>query len=380
VQYRDSYTAHAAEVARREGRTRNAYFVTLVLDRDAADRAGIDAEDSYKVLTGQRGVWTRSRRAVKGRDEDAVYLGTLSSRPTDGRWHAHVLVLTSLSRHELERALHVTGADAHISAPDGESHERFGARKGAYAFDNAAESPSARFISSRGGGAGYDSKEAVQRRKEAVRSNGAEGDGEAAGSGARSLSRNEQHQGDGDGAETEPETSGNRGAEPGSNREAGKRAPPVRCDGEEHKSLDAYMSAVRETLMQRVETAVYVHGLGNAELLKVATNEDGDGLTCTVYPEVAEGTVEVAWPEVSARNVPTIRRCLTNSRTAETDPMNSTETESTETEDDPVERFYEAARYSTVTTELPDGRRRVTIKDHETGQYHEQIKPPRRRG
>jgi hypothetical protein len=50
-----------------------------------------------------------------------------------------------------------------------------------------------------------------------------------------------------------------------------------------------------------------------------------------------------------------------------------------ETEDDPVERFYDAAQYSTVTTELPDGRRRVTIKDHETGQYYEQIKPPRRR-
>jgi hypothetical protein len=32
-----------------------------------------------------------------------------------------------------------------------------------------------------------------------------------------------------------------------------------------------------------------------------------------------------------------------------------------------------------VTTELPDGRRRVSVKDHETGEFTEHIKPPRQK-
>ena len=45
--------------------------------------------------------------------------------------------------------------------------------------------------------------------------------------------------------------------------------------------------------------------------------------------------------------------------------------------DDPVERFNDAANTSRVTVELSDGRRRVTIKNHRTGETREKILPPR---
>lgn len=377
VQYRKSYTAHVAEVARREGRTRRAYFVTLVLDRDAADRAGIDGEASYQVLTGQRGVWTRSRRAVRRRDGEAVYVGTLSSRPSDGRWHAHVLLLTSLRRHELRKALHVTGADAYVSTPSGESHEQFGARKGAYAFDNAAKSTSARFISSRGKGVGYDSAAAVERRKEAVQDANENGEADPS-TGARSLRRNQQREADGESGEREADTTEDPSHEAGESSTSGDRAPPVRCRGQTYDTLGAYLRAVKRILAARVGTRVYVSGLGNCTLLKVAHSRDGDGIACTVAPLDVEGdgAAVVRWREVAATNVPTVRQSM--NRPNKTEMMDAaTETGSPTGEDDPVQRFYDEARYSTVTTELDDGRRLVSVKDHDTGEVREHVKPPR---
>jgi hypothetical protein len=46
--------------------------------------------------------------------------------------------------------------------------------------------------------------------------------------------------------------------------------------------------------------------------------------------------------------------------------------------DDPIARFDAAARYSTVTTRLRDGRRRVRVTDHETGEVEVTMLPPRR--
>jgi hypothetical protein len=383
VQYRRSYTAHAAEVAREKGRTRRAYFVTLVLDCDAADRAGIDGDASYQVLTGDRGVWTRSRRAVKRRDGEAVYLGTLSARPSDGRWHAHVLVLTSLRRDELREAFHVTGADAYVSTPDGEAHEQFGARKGAYAFDNAARSPSARFISSRGDGVGYDSEAAVARRREAAQKADSDGEGSGSPTPARSPSRNQQRESGDEGAETEHEHAENSPSDGTSNGTSGDRAPPVQCEGRSFGTLGEYLRAVKRILTGRVGTTIYVHGLGNCTLLKVAHSRDGDGLDCTVAPldvKTSE-TAVIRWREIAASNVPTVRRSM--NRPERPDMIDATDHATDEPddatgEDGPVQRFYDEARYSTVTTELDDGRRLVSVKDHETGEYSEHIKPPRK--
>jgi hypothetical protein len=49
-----------------------------------------------------------------------------------------------------------------------------------------------------------------------------------------------------------------------------------------------------------------------------------------------------------------------------------------EQKDDPIARFDSAARYSTVTTRLRDGRRRVRVTDHKTGEVEVTMLPPRR--
>jgi hypothetical protein len=158
-----------------------------------------------------------------------------------------------------------------------------------------------------------------------------------------------------------------------------ERAPPVRCDGSIFGGIDAYLRAVTGTLTRRVGSAVHVEGLGRCKLLKVAREVGRDGteldrLECTVFPlDVrTDRTTKVRWNQISAVNVPLIYE----SRTTARNRMPANENESAET-DEAVERFFEEARYSKVTTELADGRRRVTVKDHETGEVTERIKPPR---
>ena len=168
VQWRRSYTAHVASVVRDMGARRcDVYDVTVVLDADAADRAEIDTAESYQVLTGRRGVWTRARRAMRRRDRDLVYMGTLSARPSDGRYHIHAVVVSRrLCVADLRESLHVAGLDGYVTQPrSNESAESFGARRAAYAWDNTSRSASSRFVSSRGHGAGYDSDAARRRRR-----------------------------------------------------------------------------------------------------------------------------------------------------------------------------------------------------------------------
>jgi hypothetical protein len=53
-------------------------------------------------------------------------------------------------------------------------------------------------------------------------------------------------------------------------------------------------------------------------------------------------------------------------------------TRKADADSDPVERFNQKADTSRVTVELPDGRRRVTVKNHRTGETVERTLPPRR--
>lgn len=61
--YRSSYVAHVAELIRRLGaHTSEVRFLTIVLDPETAEEANIGRwDDSYEVLTGQGGVWTKAR-------------------------------------------------------------------------------------------------------------------------------------------------------------------------------------------------------------------------------------------------------------------------------------------------------------------------------
>ena len=397
VTYKDSYVAHAADLVDREAEARNVYGLHVTLDTETVQRAGLDPEETYQLWTGDGAPWTRARRAMKRRDEDLIYLGTLSAR-SDGTYHLHLLVVTRLSVVNVGECLQVAGLDAYVQDFDrseyADSKEQFAAQKAGYAFRNTARSPSSRFVSSQGKGAGYDSDEAKKRRREAVqdvRDEVVEGhdevgppSGEAApdgrsskpGSGARGPKRNQQREPDESTPESTVEMADNTPDEADSSGETGERAPPVRMDGRTVETESEYRRVVRRKLMQRRETDVHVNGMGRAELVKVAACEDDPtGLVCTVVPEVGEGTATVRWRQISARNAPLIRRTRSPAQKNHVTPMSRDETE--DEGRDPVERFNEVAEHSTVTSEVEGGRRRVRVKDHRTGQVHEQVKPPR---
>lgn len=389
VQYRNSYTAHAADLARRLGARRcDVYAVTVTLDTEAVQRAGLDGETTYKVWTGDGAPWTRARRAVKRRDSEAVYLGTLSARPSDGVYHLHIVLVTTLRTADVREAFHVAGLDAYVQSPrPNESAEGFAARKAAYAFDNAAHGPSARFVSSRGKGAGYDSETAVQRRRNAVQSDSPGGEsGESPDQSAPggptpprgALEETNDANGDDQEAKTRETAPKNSPVEGESTGERDERAPPVVLDGDAYRQRDAYMQAVRREFSRRVGSAVHVVGLGSADLLKVH-DRDGD-VRCVVHPTVGTEAVEVSWTEVRVKNSPVLRQ-TSGFGSTQTSPGRSMSRQSDDSESspesDPVERFNEAAETSRVTVELDDGRRRVTEKNHRTGETRQYTKPPR---
>jgi hypothetical protein len=386
-QFRRSYTAHVASVVAESGaRRQDVFFVTSVLDRRAADRAGIDGDDSYQVLTGPRGRWTKARRAARRRDPSLRYMGTLTARPGDGRFHIHaVLVSRGLSPADLREAFHVAGLDVYVQQPrSNESAEAFAARKGAYAFDNTARSPSARFVSSRGGGTGYDSAEARERRRKAATDRQEDDrDDDSARvatprAGAQSLSRNQRRQEASDPPDDSPNQPPDGPAEAASDGQTAERAPPVECDGGVVGSDKEWIRACRRSLMARIGTAVQVQGVGPGRLLSVRRCGD-TGLVCEVHVRGTEQTADVRFRQIRRRSVPKVRRNLT-AATRTTSPKSmqrNDESDDDRPDDDPVDRFEAEAHTSRVTVELPDGRRRVTIKNHRTGRVREKTLPPR---
>jgi len=305
--WRQSFIAHCASVGKRLGRKRNVYFVSFALIRSAADEADLETEDSYGVLMDR---WDRVRRQINRRADQADYHGVVAPRPSDQRFHGHLLIYTSLTRYELSRSFHAKGLDSYVQMPedDGDSPERFAARTGAYVWENAASSSEARHVSSRGSGTGYNSREAQQRRREAVngRDDGCgddepDGDGEPS-TGAPSPNRNRRG-GGGDG--------GHGGGDPGTgdpdpNRRKGwSRAPPVDCGGGCFPNLYAALTAAKAAFTRRVGTRVAVRDEGGARLLKVYRN--GDSLMCVIAPDGCSTTARVPWNRVEVVSPPTIR-------------------------------------------------------------------------
>ncbi len=370
VEFRRSYVAHAADVVGRVAGKRNVYALHVTLDADAVARAGIAPEDTYKVWT-DGGPWSRARRNIRKRDDDLVFIGSLSARPSDGMYHLHLVLVTRLSVQSLTERLHAAGLDSYVQSfarsEDADSKEQFAAMWAAYAFDNAAHGASSRLTSGGEGGVGYDSTGAKERRREAVA--GPDGDEHAP---ARGPRRNQPHERAPDDAPDGPTTGPDDGVSAPQN---GDRAPPVVMDGGTYRDREGYMGAVRREFSRRVGTAVHVHGMGAADLLKVVGGTDG--LTCTVAPKIGTEAVEVSWTEIHVRNAPVLRRPRRPDRGAETDTSAPTD----HGEHDgpgPAARYNEAARTSRVTVELADGRRHVTEKDHRTGQALEYMLPPRR--
>ncbi|MCS4173837.1 hypothetical protein [Salinibacter ruber] len=346
LDWRQRFIAHCASVGKRLGRKHRVFFVSFVLIRSAADEVGLGTEESYEVL---KNLWDRARRGMKRRAEEVDYSGVLATRPSDNRYHGHVLVYASLTRYELMRAFHVRGLDTYIEpfdntaatngndgrSPDDEGNsggndrgdwdararfgmpkdegmgaESFAAKKGAYIWENAAASKNSRYTSSRGNGAGYNSKEARRRRREAVNGqsdgNGdgtSDRDGEPSSSDpSPSLNSNGRGSGGGGGQDPGGSEGRNRGPNCGNRR---SRAPPVDCGGGRFPNLDAALAAAKAAFTRRVGTTVSVVDQGSAELLKVY--RDGDRLMCVVVMGGQSTTTKVPWGQVGVINSPTIR-------------------------------------------------------------------------
>jgi hypothetical protein len=348
LNWRQRFIAHCASVGKRLGRKRRAFFVSFVLIRSAAEEAGLGTEESYEVL---KNLWDRARRGMKRRAGEVDYSGVLATRPSDDRYHGHVLVYASLTRYELMRAFHVRGLDTYIETSDdtaattgndgggpdaegspggndrdnwdararfgmpkddGMNAESFAAKKGAYIWENAAASKKSRYTSSRGNGAGYNSKEARRRRREAVNGqNDGNGDGDSTSGGdgepspgdpSPSLNRNGRG-GGGDGGQG---SGGSEGGNPDPNRGSGRsRAPPVDCGGGRFLDLDAALAAAKSAFTRRVGTKVPVVNEGTAKLLKVY--REGDSLACVIASGGHSTTERVPWNQVEVVNSPKTR-------------------------------------------------------------------------
>ena len=135
---------------------------------------------------------------------------------------------------------------------------------------------------------------------------------------------------------------------------------------------------MRRALSRRIGSFVSVNGLGAAVLLRAyeAPAETGY-MQCEV---AVDGTdVQwVAWRRIDAMSVPLLHRRSTRKdapRVAHKVSTNDDQAMSN-SQPDPLERFNAVARTSKVTTRLPDGRRKVSVKDHETGEVKVSILPP----
>jgi len=377
--YRASYGQHVADLVRRLGaHPSEVKFVSVSLLREWADEAGVGGwEDSYQVLTGDGAPWSKALRRLRSRDPQLVFAGTISARPSDGRAHVHLVLVSRLSIDQIREAVIRFPLDGHVKTPaPTDSAEQFAANCAEYAFENHAHAPSARFTASRSHGAGYYSRAARERRRAAVdrqrdqhpARDGVEQTNDAGAAPSRADSGNS--------ARSTAGLNGETGAETG---ERMQRGPPVDLGGHECKTREGAFYAVKHYLSRRVGSAVHVSGLGRADLLQV--KGEGDDLRCVVAPDLTDEAVTVAWSEVYTRNEPTVG--VSDSTSTASDRSMSDTTAETDAEDHdspaadhsttdrpgPMERLRRAREQadddrvvSRFTHERHDGTRKVTEK------------------
>lgn len=377
--YRASYGQHVADLVRRlDVHPSEVKFVSVSLLREWADEAGIGGwDDSYQVLTGDGGPWSKALRRLRSRDPQLVFAGTISARPSDGRAHVHLVLVSRLSIDQIREAVIRFPLDGHVKTPaPTDSAEKFAANCAEYAFENHAHAPSARFTASRSHGAGYHSKMARERRRQAVEQK--QSDGRPARDGVEQTNDVDR-----DSQPSDPSRyGGSEGTSGGQKDDAGgqttERGPPVDLGGETFRTREGAMHAVKHYLSRRVGSAVHVNGLGRADLLQV--KGEGDDLRCVVAPEIASEAVTVAWSEVYTRNEPKVDpfagsdgTSTSSDRSMSDTAENHDSTAATESADSdqpgPMERLRRAREQadddrvvSRFTHERHDGTRKVTEK------------------
>ncbi|WP_259134513.1 hypothetical protein [Salinibacter ruber] len=357
VPYKSSYGQHAADFVELIGaHSTEVKFLSVSLLKEWADEAGIDEwEDSYQVLTGDGGPWSKGRRRANERARFFEFLGVVSARPSDGRAHVHVVLVTDLSVEQIKEAFLRFPLDGHVKtkAPT-ESTEKFAANCAEYAFKNHAESPSARFTSSRGRGAGYHSDRAVERRREAAER---QDDGDQRGR------EGVEQTNDTEGVENEAAPANGNGQKGDTEGQTTERGPPVNMKGQTYRTREGVMHAVRHYLSRRIGRAVHVNGIGRAELLQV--KGESEDLRCVVAPQITDEAVTVAWSEIYTRNVPTVE--ASDSTSTDSDrSMNDATTDDGLGPNERLQRARERADgdrvVSRFTHERHDGTREITEK------------------
>jgi hypothetical protein len=378
--YKASYGQHVAGLIRRlDAHPSTVKFVSVSLLREWADEAGIGGwDDSYQVLTGDGGPWSKALRRLRSRDPQLVFAGTISARPSDGRAHVHLVLVSRLSIDQIREAVIRYPLDGHVKTPaPTDSAERFAANCAEYAFENHAYAPSARFTASRSHGAGYHSETARKRRRAAVEEN--QYDQRHARDGVEQTSDV-----GGDGAPVDPtryggSESANDGQKAATEGQTTERGPPVDLGGQTFRTREGAYCAVKHYLSRRVGSAVHINGLGRADLLQV--KGEGDDLRCVVAPEVTDQAVTVAYTEVYTRNEPDVDAFAgsdgtpkNNERSMDTtaedhDTAADQQDQSRQDQPGPLERLRRAREQadddrlvSKFTHERHDGTRKVTEK------------------
>lgn len=388
--YRDSYAAHAAWIATRsEYRRCDAYHVTIRLHRADVERLGLDTADTKPVLSQ---LLPRLRaRLKKRRDPNAEVLVSMSPSWGDGRWHLHLLVLSKRCDTEAVRGVFdLAGTDTCVTTPRSReetrdeppmSAEQFAACIGAYLFGNRIEGEkrgAETKFTSWGEGVGYFSKAARKRRREYAEAVAEAGGDTAPARNAPTRAGCPSTQfrtGEDEGADEEVATGADNGA-----------VEPVSVGVNVVRSEAEYRRVVIRALLDRQYSRVRVQGGGVCKLTWVEVGDE-DSILCYVRPleKYNDDRRVIPWRFVEATDTPVIRRSTDTD--TEADMNTEAEGKSTDAADegadeatagkDVAEDFFAEARYSKSTVVLPDGRRHVRTKDHETGEVTEATKPPR---
>ena len=406
--YRTRFTAHVASIARTyEAHKGVVWDVSLCLDTNAANASDIGTEASVAVWFQH--LWPRLRKRLKRADENAKYIGTASAQLSNGRYHFHLVVFSTLPGNRIRELLHKDpGLDAYVQPPRAnESNEQFAARRAAYAWDNAARAARAcldrdvrgyRFTASTG--IGYHSASAKAKRLEAVRTSQ---DRTSALVGERGQSEEQQGQRGQSEEQNSPSTAPDRPPEARGSPPEARGSPPessasTEPNADEPKtspvkygrggrsvrvsSHSKAIDRVRAVLTRYVGQRVRVDGAGLCRLLSVGVQRvEGCRLAATVHPVDAETTTAVPWTTIRCQHPPVIRTVSPQPPTRTPKPMSSANEHNEQANEDEhadaVERFLAAARYSTVTVEQADGTRIRTRKDHETGEVEKTVLPPK---
>lgn len=271
------------------------------------------------------------------------------------------MLVTSLSLTVIEDALHVPGADVHVTCPNPtDSAAGFAACCANYAFHNHVEASSGRFVASRGNGAGYNSAKARRLRREAVESRSA-------------TTRGRYSEGPGSGSiESNDEADSMNGAklieadqDSGYNRTPTvdnmfSRAPPVRCRGGFHQTRKQYTQEVERALEARLGSRVPAQRIGPAVLSAIETSTtETDKLTVVVRSCKSNTRHRVRWRDITALNPPRVRTMRPTFT-----PRRPSAPEDHRSSDESIRRFSEAAKHSRVVIERSDGTRKKSLRRH----------------